>query len=774
MSAPSNPVVQSSTPPRVGERYEKIFQNASIGIAITDCDGRFEHCNPAYCQLLGYSMQELRALDFAALVHADDRAANLRAINSLKSGEMPAVEIENRYALKDGTLLRVKKHVSILHDESGRPARLLALVTDISAQQHVQALQQRHHDTFYRLIERNPFGVYVVDADFTLREVSLGAQSVFAKVQPLIGRDFVEVLHQLWPDPFATEAIARFQHTLQTGQAYAAPSTVQQRQDIDDVEAYDWRIERMVLPDGRFGVVCYFYDLSARQRWETQLRESEDRFRAMADGVPLIVWVHDAAGKLVFVNETYCSFFGVTREEMRDARWRLLTHPEDGNTYADEFMACVRERRSFHREVRVRRADRAWRWMESWAQPRFAADGAYLGHVGTSADITLRKEAEQSLREADLRKNEFLATLTHELRNPLAPIRNAVQILNHPNVSQDEATLARQMIDRQSLALVRLVDDLMDVSRIAHGKLQLRREPVSLVSIIEQAVEAVRPFCDQASLQLQVKMPSRQVMVQADPLRLTQVFANVLNNACKYTEPGGHIWLVATQQGSSAQVTVRDDGIGVSPEQLPRIFEMFVQDAPALSRSKGGLGIGLALARSLVQAHGGTIEARSEGPGRGAEFIVVVPVFNATAKRNDHIAQPDHTLTPSAANRVLVVEDNPDGATSLAALLRLKGFDVTVVNDGVAALTAAADGQPDIVLLDLGLPQMNGFDVCRTLRARPEGAQATIVAISGWGQESDRRDSALAGFDAHLIKPVEIEALLRVLWESARKLQRHH
>jgi PAS domain S-box-containing protein len=287
--------------------------------------------------------------------------------------------------------------------------------------QSTSSLRQRHQDTFYRLIERNPFGVYLVDADFKLREVSLGAQKVFANVRPLVGRDFAEILRQVWPEPFASEAISRFRHTLETGQPYAAPSTLQRRQDTNDVESYDWRIEQVLLPDDRFGVVCYFYDLSERQRWEAQLRESEDRFRTMANGVPLIVWVHDAAGKLVFVNETYCSYFGVTLQEMDDSRWRLLTHPDDGTAYADEFMACVSERRPFHSEVRVRRPDGTWRWMESWAQPRFSIDNEYLGHVGTSADITIRKESELSLREADSRKNEFLATLAHELRNPLAP-----------------------------------------------------------------------------------------------------------------------------------------------------------------------------------------------------------------------------------------------------------------------------------------------------------------------------------------------------------------
>jgi signal transduction histidine kinase/ActR/RegA family two-component response regulator len=448
---------------------------------------------------------------------------------------------------------------------------------------------------------------------------------------------------------------------------------------------------------------------------------------------------------------------------MNDTRWRLLTHPDDSTAYADEFMACVRERRPFHSEVRVRRGDGAWRWMESWAQPRFASDGEYLGHVGTSADITMRKESELSMREADSRKNEFLATLAHELRNPLAPIRNAVQILTHPKVTQGQSALALQMIDRQSLTLVRLVDDLMDVSRIAHGKLQLRRQPVPLATIIDQALDAVRPLCDQSCVQLLVSPMEELLMVDADAVRLTQVFSNLLNNACKYTERDGHIWLSIERKGDSACVTVRDDGIGISALQLPHIFDMFVQDTPGLVRSQGGLGIGLALARSLVRAHGGSIEARSEGPGKGSEFIVLVPVVCADASPSDTGPIAHRPAAAGAGQRVLVVEDNVDGANSFASLLRLKGFDVEMVGDGGAALASATTLRPHIVLLDLGLPGMNGFEVCRALRARPEGEQVTIVAISGWGQEGDRYKSAAAGFDAHLVKPVDIADLLAVL-----------
>jgi PAS domain S-box-containing protein len=624
------------------------------------------------------------------------------------------------------------------------------------------------------MIDRNPFGTYVVDADFKLREVSPGARQVFASVQPLIGRDFAEVLHQIWPEPFATTAITRFRHTLATGEAYAAPSTVEKRLDIDDVEAYDWRIERTMLPDGRWGVICHFYNLTDRHHWEARLRESEDRFRIMANGVPLIVWVHDAAGKLEFANDTYCSYFGVPKEEINDERWRLLTHPDDGTAYADAFLASVRDREPFHAEVRVRRGDGAWRWLESWAQPRFGDVGEYLGHVGTSADITPRKEAEQAVQEADKRKNEFLAMLAHELRNPLAPIRNAVQILTHPNVSSDQASAALQMIDRQSQAMVRLVDDLMDVSRIAHGKLVLRRQPVELASIIEQALDVARPVCERSALALVVAMPEEPLMVDADPLRLVQIFSNVLSNACKYNERGGHVWLTTTRHDSLVRVCVRDDGMGISTQQLPRIFDMFVQSPAALTKSQGGLGIGLALARSLAEAHGGSIVATSAGPGQGAAFTIDLPLVAPTQQPQAVVPSTTEGQTLHRGqrllrdgHRVLLVEDNADTASSLAALLRLEGFHVSVVGDGDAALAAAAQAPPDIVLLDLGLPTISGHDVCRALRERPQGHHTTIVSISGWGQDSDRAQSKAAGFNAHLVKPVEIDALLRILQDRA-------
>jgi PAS domain S-box-containing protein len=755
----SNP--QWPRPTHDDERYTKIFQNASLGIAITDLQGRFEHCNPAYCHLLGYSLAELQALNFEALIHPDDRPSNWREVTRLVAGEVAAVDIENRYLHKDGSLLRVKKNVCVLHDEAGHPRQLLKLVTDLTK---LETAQQRHQDTFYQLIKRNPFGIYVVDADFKLCEVSLGAERVFANVHPLIGRDFEEVLRQIWTDSFASEATTRFQHTLQTGESYTAPSTVQQRQDIHDVEAYDWRIERIVLPDGRFGVVCYFYDLTDRQRWEQQLRESEERFRSMADGLPLILWLHDSDGKLVFVNDTYCRFYDVKRHQMVNDRWQVLTHPDDGVAYAEEFARCVKDRSAFHGEVRVRRSDGQWRWMESWARPRWGAQGDYLGHIGVSADVTRRKDTEALLQEANSRKNHFLATLAHELRNPLAPIRNCVQILLHPAVSPADASCALQMIDRQSLAMVRLVEDLVDVSRITHGKLQLRREPVLLGPIVQHACDDARLLCDQAGLRLEVSISSEPMTVDADPVRLTQVFCNLLNNARKYTDRGGHLSLTVARDGQWVHVSVRDNGIGIAAEQLPHLFDMFEQGGADWARSQGGLGIGLALARHLVEAHGGTISAKSPGPGAGAEFTVVLPL--SASVHCDAPAAHMAEVKRAVEHQILIVEDNPDVATSLSSLLQLNGMQVTVVSDGDAALRLFKQRSFNVVLLDLGLPQMSGFEVCQKLRALPRGKRTLMVAISGWGQDSDRQRSAAAGFDAHWVKPVDVQELMKFIFSQ--------
>jgi len=382
-----------------------------------------------------------------------------------------------------------------------------------------------------------------------------------------------------------------------------------------------------------------------------------------------------------------------------------------------------------------------------------------------SQDVTERKRLEDDLRrlaadlsEADRRKNEFLAILAHELRNPLAPISNAVHALR---LRSDESSLraASEMLERQVAQMSRLVDDLLDMSRITRGKIELRKERVELATIVHQAVDAVRVLYSNMHHQLTVTLPLQPVYLDADPTRLAQIVGNLLNNACKFTDKGGQIALRVDIDGGEVVLRVRDNGIGIAPEHLPHLFEMFTQVETSLDRSRDGLGIGLTLVKTLVELQGGRVEARSDGLGRGSEFEVRLPI---AVDRPALPAQPSPAAS-SASRRVLVVDDNEDGAESLALLLTLNGHETHVAHDGVEAIEVAERERPDVVLLDIGLPGLNGFEVSRLIRERAWGKDLVLVAVTGWGQDEHRRASTEAGFDAHLVKPVDHDALMALL-----------
>ncbi|HET8699943.1 MAG TPA: ATP-binding protein, partial [Gammaproteobacteria bacterium] len=391
--------------------------------------------------------------------------------------------------------------------------------------------------------------------------------------------------------------------------------------------------------------------------------------------------------------------------------------------------------------------------------------------IGTvSQDITQRKRLEDNLRglaadlsEADARKDEFLATLAHELRGPLAPLSNVLEIWKR---TKDGARLdrARDTMERQLGQLVRLVEDLLDLNRITHNRLELRRRRVNLADVIHQAVEATRPLADSLGHELHVDLPREPVWLSADPARLAQVFGNLLNNACKYTDPGGGIWLTAERHGDEAVITVRDTGIGISADQLDKIFEMFIQADTAPDKSRGGLGIGLTLVKRLVRMHEGVIEARSAGSGQGSAFVVRLPVLGEReAVPPSSASSTERAATAPRGRRVLVVDDNVDSASSLALLLQLEGHETYTAHDGAAALAAIDRHHPDVALLDIGLPKMSGHDVARQIRERPWGKHIALIAVTGWGQDEDRRKSREAGFDAHLVKPVDRDALSELL-----------
>ncbi|WP_255428387.1 response regulator [Ramlibacter cellulosilyticus] len=370
--------------------------------------------------------------------------------------------------------------------------------------------------------------------------------------------------------------------------------------------------------------------------------------------------------------------------------------------------------------------------------------------------------SEARLREADRRKDEFLATLAHELRNPLAPVRNAIHFLKLRGPGTNDVQWASDIIERQVSLMSRLIDELMDVSRISQGRIELRRERALLDDVLADAVETMQPQIDGAGHKLSVLHPPGKLAVDADRARLAQVFMNILSNAAKYTDPGGQIEVRVVRDGAQAVVSFRDNGIGIAPHRLESVFDMFSQEEPALTRSRGGLGIGLSLTRKLVELHGGTVTAASEGAGKGSVFTVRLPLAEASSEPEPEAPQAEPGV-PAGTLRILVADDNTDAAETLAILLESLGHSVRQVHDGEAAVQAAGEFDAELVLLDIGMPRVNGYDACRRIREQPGGAGRTVVAVTGWGQPQDLERSRAAGFDEHVVKPIDIDRLLQLI-----------
>ena len=496
--------------------------------------------------------------------------------------------------------------------------------------------------------------------------------------------------------------------------------------------------------------------VQTREKAEGALRASEARFRAMAEASPALTWQVDACGNAVYLNQRFMDLIGLTLEELMSTGWRSIIHPDDVPGYVAAFEQALRDRSRFQQRVRVKTAEGEWRWLKSYALPWFTADGEYAGHAGISIDITDAVNAETALLEADRRKDEFLATLAHELRNPLAPISNALALIARP---EGATAIPRVLpvIKRQVEYMVRLVDDLLEISRITSGKIELRQGSTDLAAVLRNAVDASMSLINEKGHKLSVFIPEAPLIVHADAVRLEQVFTNLLNNAARYTRQGGQVWLTARRENKDAVVSVRDNGIGILPGMLPRLFDMFAQERRNGVGTQEGLGIGLNLVARLLQMHGGSVEALSEGRDRGSDLIVRLPVSDIPARGGT--GEPERVVPPPSGLRILVVDDNHDAAEILCMLLESMGLNAKAVNSGPAALGVLPAYRPNIVLLDIGMPGMNGYEVARRIREQPQFEDTQLVALTGWGQEEDRRLSKDAGFDHHLTKPVDFKVL---------------
>ncbi len=490
-------------------------------------------------------------------------------------------------------------------------------------------------------------------------------------------------------------------------------------------------------------------------------KQAEERARTMADSIPHLCWMADPDGYIVWYNRRWFDYTGKGYEQMKGLRWVPVLEAEVQPRVLERWLECIATGQPFDMEFPIRGKDGVFRHFLTRAEPVRDDGGRIVRWFGTGTDISGRKRAEDALKDADRRKDEFLATLAHELRNPLAPIRNALQILRlSPDPEVHEQT--RSLMQRQLDQIVRLVDDLLDVSRISTGKLQLRKGRVSMKEVVTSAVEASRPLIERMGHRLSVTIPNQALTVDADQTRLGQVFVNLLNNAAKYMDRGGRIWLAVERQGSDVLVSVKDTGVGIAADHLAGIFQMFSQVESSLERSQGGLGIGLTLVKRLVELHGGRIEAHSDGPGQGAEFVVRLPLV-VEASGPLAPAERDDAPAPKSSLRILIVDDNRDSADSLGMLLRIMGNDIRTAHDGARGVEMAGEFRPDVVLLDIGLPKLDGYQACRRIRAQEWGRRTVLIAVTGWGQDEDRRRSHEAGFDHHMVKPVDPQDLMKLL-----------
>lgn len=508
------------------------------------------------------------------------------------------------------------------------------------------------------------------------------------------------------------------------------------------------------------GTVIEVQDITHRKDAEDRLRRSEAIYRHLADANLFGVGFGNGRGGITFVNDEMLRMMGRTRADFEAGHinWMEAIAPEFRET-------AVRETQRLLHEGRAKGHESAFLRPDGGRTPYLAAaalvtQGEDL-HVSIALDLSEIKSAEAALREADRKKDEFLAMLAHELRNPLAPIVTVLELMRRSAADPERVERLRETMQRQVAHVVRLVDDLMDVSRIKSNKLHLNKGRVELSTVLRDALEVAGPHCEELGHRIDVRLPSESLWLDADRVRLTQVFGNLLTNACKYTLPGGSIWLRAAREADEVVVSVADTGVGIPRDMLSSVFDAFTQVDSTIGKSRGGLGIGLSLVKWLVEMHGGVVTAHSDGPGRGSQFLVRLPLTGPA--ETSAAPQPLNPTSPLAGRRILIVDDNEDNARTLAELAEMDQGQPRVAFDGYSALQELGICWPDIVLLDIGLPGMSGYQVCERIRSQASGKDVVIVALTGWGQEEDRRRSRQAGFDGHLAKPVSYSELTQLL-----------
>lgn len=767
----------------IAEQRERLRTTlASIGDAVisTDIAGRITNMNAVAESLTGWKSSEAAGEPLDTIFHIVNEETRQQvqspATRALQEGVIVGLANHTVLIAKDGAERHIDDSAAPIRCKDGEIVGCVLIFRDISER---RALEKQNVDRLAdarflaSIVESSEDAIISKSLDGIIRSWNAAAERVFGySATQAIGQH----VSLLIPAERAEEEdliIGR----IRAGTRVEHFQTVRVRNGGDTI-AVSLTVSPIKDDAGQvIGASKIVRDITAQKQAEREIAESQARKAAILDTALDCIIICDHEGKIIEFNPAAEQTFGHRREDVVGREMsEIIIPPSLRLRHRQGMERFVKTGQSHilgkHLTLTGLRAD-GGEFPVEFAVTQIPSDGqpvftAYL------RDITERKRMEDALNEtanalrkstaelseADRRKNEFLAMLAHELRNPLAPIHNAVQVLRLGGNTAEVIRSATALMERQVGQLIRLVDDLLDVSRISRGKIELREETVELASVVHQAVEAARPLCEQMHHDLTVSLPSLPIYLNADPARLAQVVGNLLTNACKFTNGGGRISLAVDQEDAQAVIRVRDTGIGIAADQLPRIFEMFTQLDTSLERSQSGLGIGLTLVRNLIELHGGTVTAHSDGLGQGTEFEVRLPITNETrATSGPSVIAP----TPGTNRRILIVDDNHDSVASLASLLTLSGYAVHTAYDGLQATEAAETLRPDVVLLDIGLPKLNGYEVARKIREQPWGKDIGLVALTGWGQDEDRKKSQEAGFDGHLVKPVDYASLIKLL-----------
>jgi len=799
------------------ERLSAVFSQAALGIAVANLDGRFQEANAKFCSILGYSLDELRQHTFLELTHPDDVVATLAGIKDLREGKIENYALEKRYVRKDGTSVWSSTTVTILRKESGEAAQFIGIIQDITDRK----LSKSALNHLAAVVEYSDDAIITKTLDGIISSWNPGAQRIFGyTADEAIGRPVTILIPEkhLNEEPGILDRLRR-------GERIDHYETIRRHKD-GTLFNVSLTVSPIKNAEGRvIGASKIARDITRQKRSEDLIREQahvlallDTTGKSIASNLDLqnvLQIVTDSATRLTgakfgaffynVINEHGEAFllytlsgapreafekFGLPRNTAvfhptftgqgpvrsaditKDPRYgKMAPHHgmPKGHLPVRSYLAVPVISRSGmvmgglffgHPETDVFTERAEQLVLGVAAQAAIAMDNARL-YEAAQREIASRERAEAALREMDQRKDEFLATLAHELRNPLAPIRQATLISMSPSASEEQKRWSHQVITRQVHHMSLLLDDLLDISRITRGTLELRTEMTNLKTVVDAAVETSRPALDAKHHEFSVDLPPSTVQFAADPLRLAQVLSNLLTNAAKYTDPRGNIHLRASADAAFVEFAVTDTGVGLSADALSAVFNMFSQIKSSQDRSEGGLGIGLALSKGVVQLHGGTIEARSAGQGKGSEFVVRIPRRRVSSAAHE-VAEGSPAVSPRKY-RVLIADDNRDAAESLAMLLEIEGHTVTVVHDGQEALAAIETSRPEVALLDIGMPEMDGYEVARRVRGDSQNRQTLLIAITGWGQEQDKARAMDAGFDLHFTKPIEPQRLIELL-----------